>query len=211
MIMIRIVALVVIAIAHLKVTYSCTSLVLMEEGGEYFSLHKSPSQHHDTTGIIPVHLINDHLNIMIPVHLSSCHHHDTKSPAVSCESGYWNFKKWKWTKFSFTFCSRSEKWNENLIHSFREWKVKYKCLEIEIESEKWNENASRSRSEISREFSRNLRTHFNIHSEISKHSRNEWIRFSFHFSLLEQKVKENFFHFHFSNFQYPLSQDTANI
>ena len=46
--------------------------------------------------------------------------------------------------------SRSEKWNENLIHSFREvkseikiwftlfekWKVKWKCLEIEIE--KWN-------------------------------------------------------------------------
>ena len=51
--------------------------------------------------------------------------------------------------------------NENCIlfyfHSFREWKVKWKCLEFEIESEKWNENASRSRSrsEISREFSRN--------------------------------------------------------
>ena len=39
----------------------------------------------------------------------------------------------------------------------REWKVKWKCLKIEIESEKWIENASRSRSrsEISREFSRN--------------------------------------------------------
>ena len=52
--------------------------------------------------------------------------------------------------------SRSEKWNENLVHSFREWKVKWKCLEIEIESEKWNENASRSRSEIGKKFSRIL-------------------------------------------------------
>ena len=39
----------------------------------------------------------------------------------------------------------------------REWKVKWKNLKIEIENEKWNEIASRlrSRSEISREFSRN--------------------------------------------------------
>ena len=71
--------------------------------------------------------------------------------AVSCESGYWKFEKWKWKKFSFTFCSRSEKWNENLIHSFREWKVKCKSLEIEIESEKWNENALRSRSRVKSE------------------------------------------------------------
>ena len=44
------------------------------------------------------------------------------------------------------------------FHSFREWKVKSKCLEIEIESEKWNENAprSRSRSEIGKKFSRIL-------------------------------------------------------
>ena len=75
----------------------------------------------------------------------------TTHVAVSCESGYWKFEKWKWKKFSFTFCSRSEKWNENLIHSFREWKVKYKCLEIEIESEKWNENALRSRSRVKSE------------------------------------------------------------
>ena len=71
--------------------------------------------------------------------------------AVSCESGYWKFEKWKLTKFSFTFCPRSEKWNENWIHSFREWKVKYKCLEFEIESEKWNENSLRSRLRVKSE------------------------------------------------------------
>ena len=83
--------------------------------------------------------------------------------AVSCESGYWKFEKWKWkinlfhffrevkseiniwfTLFekwkvkdkSLSLFPRSEKWTENLVHSFREWKVKWKCLEIEIE--KWN-------------------------------------------------------------------------
>ena len=62
--------------------------------------------------------------------------------------------------------SRSEKWRKNAIHSFREvqvkkmtWdrdremKVKWKWLEIEIVKWKWNEKASRSRCEISREFS----------------------------------------------------------
>ena len=54
------------------------------------------------------------------------------------------------------FFPRSEKWNENLVHSFREWKVKWKYLDIE--NEKWNENASRSRSrsEIGKKFSRIL-------------------------------------------------------
>ena len=54
--------------------------------------------------------------------------------------------------------SRNEKWICFSFHSFREWKVKWKCLEIEIESEKWNENASRSRSrsEIGKKFSRIL-------------------------------------------------------
>ena len=47
--------------------------------------------------------------------------------------------------------SRSEKWNGNLVHSFREWKVKWKCLDIEIESEKWNENVSKSRSRVKSE------------------------------------------------------------
>ena len=71
--------------------------------------------------------------------------------------------------------SRNEKWICFSFHSFREWKVKWKCLEIEIESEKWNENASRSRSrsEIGKKFSRILekrdsrrllleRHHFNL-------------------------------------------------
>ena len=37
----------------------------------------------------------------------------------------------------------------------------------------------------------------------------EWIRFSFHFSLLEKSETDFQFTFHFSNFQCPLSQDTA--
>ena len=54
--------------------------------------------------------------------------------------------------------SRNEKWTFISFHSFREWKVKWKCIEIEIENEKWNENASRSRSrsEISKKISRIL-------------------------------------------------------
>ena len=52
--------------------------------------------------------------------------------------------------------SRIEKWILFSFHSFREWKVKWKCLKIEIENEKWNENASRSRSEMSTKFSRML-------------------------------------------------------
>ena len=53
--------------------------------------------------------------------------------------------KWK----SGSLISRSEKWNENLVHSFRPWKVKWKCLDIE--SEKWNENVSKSRSRVKSE------------------------------------------------------------
>ena len=71
--------------------------------------------------------------------------------AVSCESGYWKFEKWKVKWKSGSLISRSEKWNENLVHSFREWKVKWKCLDIEIESEKWNENVSKSRSRVKSE------------------------------------------------------------
>ena len=119
------------------------------------------------------------------IYKSSFRHLHSACTSVSCESGYWKFEKWKWKKFSFTFCSRSEKWNENLIHSFREWKVKYKCLEIEIESEKWNENASRSRarSEISREFSRNsweLRKNWFTHCafpSVSSNCISEWMQF----------------------------------
>ena len=40
------------------------------------------------------------------------------------------------------------------------------------------------------------------------HSRNEWTRFLFHFSLLEMSEADFHFTFHFSNFSYPLSQDT---
>ena len=103
-------------------------------------------------------------------------------------SGGKNLRRWRRSIKTITYqcparvdigSSRSDKWNENLLHSFRkvkrksdslfsrmksemkmpwyrdrEWKVKWKCLKIE--SEKWIENASRlrSRSEVSREFSR---------------------------------------------------------
>ena len=39
--------------------------------------------------------------------------------------------------FASTHCfQQHEMCNENLVHSFREWKVKWKCFKIEIE--KWN-------------------------------------------------------------------------
>ena len=64
---------------------------------------------------------------------------------------------WQEMHISLFFLEKKE-WNLKCFHSFREWKVKWKCLEIEIESEKWNENAprSRSRSEIGKKFSRIL-------------------------------------------------------
>ena len=48
------------------------------------------------------------------------------------------------------------------------------------------------------------------HFHFTFHSRKEWIRFSFHFSLLEMSATDFHFTYHFSNFQYPLSQDTAS-
>ena len=77
---------------------------------------------------------------------------------VKSEMKIWftHFEKWKvkWKSVSLISRMKSEMkmpWDRD-----REWKVKWKFLKIEIESEKWNENASRSRSrrEISREFSR---------------------------------------------------------
>ena len=35
--------------------------------------------------------------------------------------------------------SGGEGWSGGLVHSFREWKVNWKCLDIKIESERWNE------------------------------------------------------------------------
>ena len=77
---------------------------------------------------------------------------------VSCESGYCKFEKWKVKWKSGSPISRMKSEMRMPWYRDREWKVKWKCLKIEIESEKWNENASRSRSrsEISREFSRIL-------------------------------------------------------
>ena len=47
--------------------------------------------------------------------------------------------------------SRSEKWNENLVHSFREVKSEMKISFTHFENEKWNENALRSRSRMKSE------------------------------------------------------------
>ena len=47
--------------------------------------------------------------------------------------------------------SRSEKWNENLVHSFREVKSEIKIWFTYFENEKWNENASSSRSRMKSE------------------------------------------------------------
>ena len=78
---------------------------------------------------------------------------------VKSEMKIWftHFEKWKvkWKSVSLISRMKSEMkmpWDRD-----REWKVKWKSLKIEIENEKWNEIASRlrSRSEISREFSRN--------------------------------------------------------
>ena len=74
--------------------------------------------------------------------------------AVSCESGYWKFEKWKvkWKSVSLFSKSEMKIW----FTLFEKWKVKWKSDSLFSRSEKWNENASRSRSrsEISREFSR---------------------------------------------------------
>ena len=83
---------------------------------------------------------------------------------VSCESGHWNFEKWKVKWKSGSLISRMKSEMKKPCDREREWKVKWKWLKIEIENEKWNENASRSRSrsEISREFSRNSRESRNV-------------------------------------------------
>ena len=70
-------------------------------------------------------------------------------------------------------------------------------------------------------FSISISRHFHFTFHFSKRvnqifislftSRKEWIWFSFHFSLLEKSESDFNFTFHFSNFQYPLSQDTATF
>ena len=47
--------------------------------------------------------------------------------------------------------SRSEKWNENLLHSFREVKSEMKIWFTHFENEKWNEKALRSRTRMKSE------------------------------------------------------------
>ena len=65
----------------------------------------------------------------------------------------------------------------------------------------------------SREFSRNFTSRSRSRGIFISlfTSRKEWIRFLFHFSLLEKSESDFHFTFHFSNFQYPLSQDTATF
>ena len=78
---------------------------------------------------------------------------------VKSEMKIWftHFEKWKVKWKSVSLISRMKSEMKMPWYRDREWKVKWKCLKIEIENEKWNEIASRSRSrsEISREFSRN--------------------------------------------------------
>ena len=50
---------------------------------------------------------------------------------------------------NFTLSFSEKEWSLKCFHSFREWKVKWKCLKVEIENKKWNWNTSRSRSEFS--------------------------------------------------------------
>ena len=80
---------------------------------------------------------------------------EVKSEMKIC---FTHFEKWKVKWKSGSLISRMKSEMKMPWYRDREWKVKWKCLKIEIESEKWIENASRlrSRSEISREFSRNL-------------------------------------------------------
>ena len=119
--------------------------------------------------------------------------------AVSCECGYWKFEKRKVKLKSGSLISRSEKWNENQFHSFREWKVKWKCLEIE--NEKWNENASRSRSrsEMSTKFLRNetLEGYWKVVTERNKNWKEflspELVIFS---SLKNSPISSNHQNFH---------------
>ena len=70
---------------------------------------------------------------------------------VSCESGYWKFEKWKVKNKSLSHFPRSEKWNGNMIHSFREVKSEMKIWFILFENDKWNGNALKSRSRMKSE------------------------------------------------------------
>ena len=112
------------------------------------------------------------------------------------KSEIWNaftlFEKWKVNLFFLSLISRVKSemkmpWNRD-----REWKVKWKCLKIEIESEKWIENASRSRSrsEISREFSRNFEKFLRI-----KKSRkfSNFVTNSFHLANFYFGIQQNAF------------------
>ena len=105
--------------------------------------------------------------------------------------------------------SRSEKWNGNLVHSFREWKVKWKCLDIEIESEKWNENVSKSRSRVKSELKmprdrdrevkflenfREISRNFEIFLRIKKSRKfSNFVTNSFHFPNFYFGIQQNAF------------------
>ena len=112
--------------------------------------------------------------------------------AVPCESGYWKFEKWKVKWKSGSLISRMKSEMKMPWYRDREWKVKWECLKIEIESEKWIENASRSRSrsEISREFSRN----FEIFLRIKKSRKfSNFVTNSFHFANFYFGIQQNAF------------------
>ena len=108
------------------------------------------------------------------------------------EIWFTHFEKWKVKWKSGSLISRMKSEMKMPWYRDREWKVKWKCLKIEIESEKWIENASRSRSrsEISREFSRNFEKFLRI-----KKSRkfSNFVTNSFHFANFYFGIQQNAF------------------
>ena len=108
------------------------------------------------------------------------------------EIWFTHFEKWKVKWKSGSLISRMKSEMKMPWYRDREWKVKWECLKIEIESEKWIENASRSRSrsEISREFSRN----FEIFLRIKKSRKfSNFVTNSFHFANFYFGIQQNAF------------------
>ena len=76
---------------------------------------------------------------------------DATIPSYQCPArvGFGQSRSEQWRKIYLSILPRSAKWNENTLFEKCKW-----FFLLEIEKRKWYEKASRSRSEISREFSR---------------------------------------------------------
>ena len=73
------------------------------------------------------------------------------------ESGFKVFEEWEVKKICLHFYPRSEKWKCLAFTLFREVESESFCFHSFSKSEKLNENDLRSRKEVSREYSRNLK------------------------------------------------------